>query len=93
MAVPGDLDLTGACRVPRTTSSSPAMEGHAHGLVSSDKDLLDMKRCRGAARRHGQFLLALELLRSRTCSSIQGGFDPVSGRSGSGPRRVSLCET
>jgi putative PIN family toxin of toxin-antitoxin system len=42
--VPGDLDLTGACRDPKDDKFlACAVEGDAHYLVSSDKDLLDMK--------------------------------------------------
>ena len=61
--VPGDLDLTGACRDPKDDKFlACAMEGNAHYLVSSDKDLLDMKFYRGVAIVNpGQFLLAFEL--------------------------------
>ena len=61
--VPGALDLTGACRNPKDDKFlACAVEGKAHYLVSSDKDLLDMKSCRGVAIVNpGQFLLALEL--------------------------------
>ena len=42
--VPGALDLTGACRDPKDDKFlACAVEGKAHYLVSSDKDLLDMK--------------------------------------------------
>jgi len=61
--VPGALDLTGACRDPKDDKFlACAVEGKAHYLVSSDKDLLDMKAYRGVAIVNpGQFLLALEL--------------------------------
>jgi len=61
--VPGALDLAGACRDPKDDKFlACAVEGKAHYLVSSDKDLLDMKSYRGAAIVNpGQFLLALEL--------------------------------
>jgi len=61
--VPGDLDLTGACRDPKDDKLlACAVEGNAHYLVSSDKDLSDMKFHRGVAIVNpGQFLLALEL--------------------------------
>ena len=61
--VPGDLDVTGACRDPKDDKFfACAVEGNAHYLVSSDKDLLDMKFYRGVAIVNpGQFLLALEL--------------------------------
>ena len=61
--VPGALDLTGACRDPKDDKFlACAVEGKAHYLVSSDKDLLDMKSYRGVAIVNpGQFLLALEL--------------------------------
>jgi hypothetical protein len=61
--VPGDVDLTGACRDPKDDKFlACAMEGKAHYLVSSDRDLLDMKSYRGVAIVNpGQFLLALEL--------------------------------
>ena len=61
--VPGTLDLTGACRDPQDDKFlACAVEGKAHYLVSSDKDLLDIKLHRGVAIVNpGQFLLALEL--------------------------------
>jgi len=60
--VPGDLELTGACRDPKDDRFlARAVEGKAHYLVSSDKDILDMKSYRGVAIVNpGQFLLALE---------------------------------
>ena len=61
--VPGALDLAGACRDPKDDKFlACAVEGKAHYLVSSDKDLLEMKSYRGVAIVNpGQFLLALEL--------------------------------
>lgn len=69
--VPGVLDLSGACRDPKACGERSrtndkflacAVEGRAHYLVSSDRDLLDMRRYQDAAIVNpGQFLLALEL--------------------------------
>jgi uncharacterized protein len=61
--VAGDLDLTNACRDPKDDKLlACAVEGNAHYLVSSDKDLTDMRFHRGVAIVNpGQFLLALEL--------------------------------
>ena len=61
--VPGDLELTGACRDPKDDKYlSCAVRGQAHYLISSDRDLLDMLHYRGVAIVNpGQFLLALEL--------------------------------
>lgn len=61
--VPGDLDLTGVSRDPNDDKFlACAVEGDAHYLVSSDKDLLDLKSYRGVAIvSPGQFLLAFEL--------------------------------
>jgi len=61
--VPGVLNLSGACRDPKDDKFlACAVEGGAHYLVSSDRDLLDMRRYRGAAIVNpGQFLQALEL--------------------------------
>jgi hypothetical protein len=55
--------LTGACRDPNDdVLLACAVEGNAHYLVSSDKDLSDMKFHRGVAIVNpGRFLLALEL--------------------------------
>jgi hypothetical protein len=61
--VPGTLDLSGACRDPKDGKFlACAMEGKAHYVISSDRDLLDM-RCYQeiAILNPGQFLLALEL--------------------------------
>ena len=59
----GGLDLSGACRDPKDDKFlACAAEGAAHYLVSSDRDLLEMRRYRGVAIVNpGQFLLALEL--------------------------------
>ena len=59
----GDLDASGACRDPKDNRFlACAVEGGAHYLVSSDRDLLDLRRYRGVAIVNpGQFLLALEL--------------------------------
>jgi putative PIN family toxin of toxin-antitoxin system len=61
--VPGSLDLTGASRDPKDDKFlACAVEGEAHYLVSSDRDLLDMHLFRGVVIHNpGQFLLALEL--------------------------------
>ncbi len=61
--VPGVLDLSGACRDPQDDKFlACAVEGRAHYMVSSDRDLLDMRRYRDVAIVNpGQFLLALEL--------------------------------
>lgn len=61
--VPGELDLSGACRDPKDDKfMACAVEGEAHYLVSSDRDLLDMRYYRAVAIVNpGQFLLALEL--------------------------------
>jgi putative PIN family toxin of toxin-antitoxin system len=61
--VPGPLDLSGACRDPKDDKFlACAVEGGAHYLISSDRDLLDMRRYRDVAIVNpGQFLLALEL--------------------------------
>ena len=57
------LDLSGACRDPKDDKFlACAVEGGAHYLVSSDRDLLDMHSYRQVAIVNpGQFLLALEL--------------------------------
>lgn len=61
--VPGNLDLAVPCRDPKDAKFLLcAVEGEAHYLVSSDRDLLDIGRWRGVAIVNpGQFLLALEL--------------------------------
>ena len=62
--VPGVLDLAGACRDPKHDKFlACAVEGGAHYLMSSDFDLLDMRRYRDVTIVNpGQFLLALELV-------------------------------
>jgi len=61
--VPGVLVLSGDCRDPKDDKFlACAVEGGAHYLVSSDRDLLDMRRYRSVAIVNpGQFLVALEL--------------------------------
>ena len=61
--VPGTLELPGACRDPKDVKFLEcAVEGHAHYLVSSDHDLLDLCTFRAIAIvSPGQFVLALEL--------------------------------
>ena len=61
--VPGALDLSGACRDPKDDKFlACALEGQAHYLVSSDKDLLHMRLFRKVVIHNaGQFLLVLEL--------------------------------
>ncbi len=60
---PGRLQLTGACRDPKDDKFlACAVEGQAHYLISSDHDLLTLRRYQGVAIVNpGQFLLALEL--------------------------------
>jgi hypothetical protein len=59
----GGLNLSRACRDPKHDRFlAHAVEGAAHYLVSSDRDLLEIRRYRGVAIINpGQFLLALEL--------------------------------
>jgi putative PIN family toxin of toxin-antitoxin system len=61
--VPGNLHLPGVCRDPKDIKFLEcALEGDAHYLVSSDRDLLDLRYCHNLAIMNpGQFLLALEL--------------------------------
>ena len=61
--VPGVLDLSGTCRDPKDDKFlACAVEGQAHYLISSDRDLLDLRHYRNVAIVNpGQFLLALEL--------------------------------
>jgi len=48
--VSGALDLSGACRDPKDDKSlACAVEGRAHYLVSSDRDLLNMRCYRDVA--------------------------------------------
>jgi len=61
--VPGVLVISSPCRDPKDEKClACAVEGGAHYLVSSDRDLTDMRRYRDVAIVNpGQFLLALEL--------------------------------
>ena len=61
--VAGALDLSGACRDPKDDKFlACAVEGSALYLVSSDRDLLDMRRVQEVCIVNpGQFLLALQL--------------------------------
>ena len=61
--VPGQLDLSGACRDAKDDKFlACAVEGKAHYLVSSDRDLLEMRYYQNVAIVNpGQFLLVLEL--------------------------------
>ena len=61
--VPGKLQIVDTCRDPKDDKFlACAVEGHAHYLVTGDKDLLTIRRYRGVAVVNpGQFLLALEL--------------------------------
>jgi hypothetical protein len=62
-SVPGDLELSGVWRDPKDEKFlACAVEGNAHYLVSSDRDLLELRSFRGVVIHNpGQFLLALEL--------------------------------
>lgn len=61
--VPGALQLSGACRDAKDDKFlACAVEGRAHYLLSSDRDLLDMGSYQNVAIVNpGQFLLAVEL--------------------------------
>jgi len=61
--VPGVLNLSGVCRDPKDDKFlACAVGGEAHYLVSSDRDLLDLRHYRDVATVNpGQLLLALEL--------------------------------
>jgi uncharacterized protein len=61
--VPGVLELGGTCRDAKDDKFlACAVEGEAHYLVSSDKDLIDMRSFGGIVIHNpGQFLVALEL--------------------------------
>jgi len=61
--VPGVLVISSACRDPKDDKFlACAVEGGAHYLVSSDRELTDMRRYRDVAIVNpGQFLVALEL--------------------------------
>lgn len=74
--VPGELDVAGACRDPKDDKFlACAVEGHAHYLVSSDRDLLDMRTFREVAIVNpGQCLLAIELY-PMTAEALAARFD------------------
>jgi putative PIN family toxin of toxin-antitoxin system len=61
--VPGNLQLAGVCRDPNDDKFlACAVEGHAHYLVTGDRDMLSLHHHREIAIVNpGQFLLALEL--------------------------------
>jgi len=61
--VPGRLNLSGACRDAKDDKFlACAVEGKAHYIVSSDRDLLEMRHYQNVAIVNpGQFLLVLEL--------------------------------
>jgi putative PIN family toxin of toxin-antitoxin system len=61
--VPGEIRLRGICRDPKDEIFlACAVEGEAHYLVSSDRDLLDLGRFRETCILNpGQFLVALRL--------------------------------
>ncbi|MBM3145690.1 MAG: putative toxin-antitoxin system toxin component, PIN family [Chloroflexi bacterium] len=63
MRVRGELNLLGVCRDPKDDKFlACAVEGDAQHLISSDRDLLEMKRYQDVTILNpGQFLLALEL--------------------------------
>lgn len=63
--VPGKLPFEPACRDPKDDKFlACAVEGNAHYLVSSDKDLLDMKVFQGVCILNpGQFLVVLQISR------------------------------
>ncbi len=63
LTIPGKLTLSGACRDPKDDKFlACSVEGEAHYLISSDRDLLEMKRFQDIAILNpGQILLALEL--------------------------------
>jgi len=80
--VPGVLDLPGACRDPKDDKFlACAVEGGAHYLVNSDRDLLDMRHYRDVAIVNpGQFLLALELYPMEPeAMAIRFGCDALAG--------------
>lgn len=61
--VPGVLSVAGACRDPKDDKFlACAIEGDAHYIVTSDRDLLDLRKYRTVAIVNpGQLLLAFEL--------------------------------
>jgi uncharacterized protein len=73
--VPGLLNPPAVCRDPKDEKFLVcAVEGQAHYVVSSDRDLLDLQRYQGVAIVNpGQFLLALELY-SMESSAIAARF-------------------
>jgi len=78
--VPVGLELPGACRDPKDDMFlACAVEGEAHYLVSSDRDLLDMRHYQDVAIVNpGQFLLALELFpMEATEIATRFGFDAL----------------
>jgi len=77
--VPGALEISGACRDPKDDKFlACAVEGDAHYLVSSDRDLLDMRRHRDVAIVNpGQFLLALELYPMEARALAARRFRPI----------------
>lgn len=64
--VPGKLPFSPTCRDPKDDKFlACAIEGKAHYLVSSDKDLLDMKTFQGICILNpGQFLVVLQIART-----------------------------
>jgi putative PIN family toxin of toxin-antitoxin system len=73
--VPGHLQVHGVCRDPKDDKFlACAVEGDAHYLVSSDRDLLALQRHKGVAIvNQGQFLIALELY-PHSAQTIAGRF-------------------
>ena len=73
--VPGKISLPGACRDPKDDKFiACAVEGKAHYLVSSDKDLLVLRQYDGICILNpGEFLTALQLA-NLTVSEIQAGY-------------------
>ena len=63
LTIPGRLTVSGACRDPKDDKFlACSVEGEANYLISSDRDLLEMKKYQDIAILNpGQFLLALEL--------------------------------
>lgn len=73
--VPGELSLPGVCRDPKDDKFiACAVEGQAHYLVSSDKDLLVLRQYAGICILNpGEFLTALQLA-NLTIPEIQAGY-------------------
>jgi hypothetical protein len=63
LLIPGDLSLTGISRDPKDDKFlACAVEGKAHYLISSDRDLLDIGQYENICILNpGQFLVALQL--------------------------------